>query len=63
MDGVLNDSVGEVLLPHPPIRFYSILPKYEKKSENHSPLSLLTFHIFAERSQLVAVLKACVAHI
>jgi hypothetical protein len=24
---------------------------------------LLTFHIFAERSQLVAVLKACVAHI
>jgi hypothetical protein len=33
MDGVLNDSVGEVVLPHPALPFCSILPKYEKKSE------------------------------
>jgi hypothetical protein len=63
MDGVLNDSVGEVLLPYPPLPFCSILPTYEKKSENPSPLSLLTFHVSAELSQLVAVLKACVAPI
>jgi hypothetical protein len=25
-----------------------MLPKYEKKSEDPSPLSLLTFHVFAE---------------
>jgi hypothetical protein len=63
MDGVFNDSVGEVLLPHPPLPFCSILPKYENKSENPSPLSLLTFHVSAELSQLVEVLKVCVAHI
>jgi hypothetical protein len=50
MDGVLNDSVREVLLPHPPLPFCSILPKYGNKYENPSPLWLLTFHVFAELS-------------
>ena len=63
MGGVFNDSVGEVLLPHPALPFCSILPKYEKKSEDPSPLSFLTFHVFAELSQLVQVLQACVAPI
>jgi hypothetical protein len=62
MDGVINDSVGEVVLPHPPLPFCSILPKYGKKSENPSPHSLLTSHVFAELSQLVAVLKACYSY-
>jgi hypothetical protein len=38
-----------------------MLPKYENKSENPSPLSFLTYHVSSELSQLVAVLKACVA--
>jgi len=33
----------------------SILPKYEKESENPSPRSSLTFHVFAQLSRLVAV--------
>jgi hypothetical protein len=48
IDGVFNDSVGEVLLPHPPLPFCSILPKYENKSEKPSPPSLLTFNVSAE---------------
>jgi hypothetical protein len=62
LDGVLNDSVGEVRLPHPPPGpFCRIMPKYENKSEDPSPLSLLTVHVFAQLSQLVAVFQACVA--
>jgi hypothetical protein len=63
MDGVLNDSVGEMLLPHPPLPFCSILPKYENISENSSPLSLLSVHVFSERSQFVEVFQTCVAPI
>ena len=34
----------------PVLPYYSILPKYEKESENPSPCSLLTFHVFAQLS-------------
>lgn len=33
----------------------SVLPKYEKISENPSPHALLTFHVFTHLSHLVAV--------
>jgi hypothetical protein len=36
----------------------SILPKYENESENHSLRSLLTFHVFAQLSHLVAMRQA-----
>jgi hypothetical protein len=62
MDGVLNDSVGEVLLPHPPLPFCSILPTYEKTSENPSLLSLLTFHAFAELSVCRSAPDVCCSY-
>jgi hypothetical protein len=62
MDGVLNDSVGEVYLPHPPLPFCSILPKYENKSEDPSPLSLLTFHVSAELSACSSVAGVCCSY-
>ena len=37
------------------IPYCSILPKYEKESENPSPRSSLTFHVFAQLSHLVAM--------
>jgi hypothetical protein len=58
MDGVSNYSVGEVLLPHPHLPFCSILPKYEKKSENLSQLSFMTFHVSAELSQLASIIES-----
>jgi len=42
-------------LCQPLILFCSTSPKYEKESENLSPCSLLTFHVFVQLSQLVAM--------
>ena len=39
--------------PHVPC--CSVLPKYENESENSSPRSLLTFHVFAKLSRLIEV--------
>jgi hypothetical protein len=63
MDGVLNDSVGEVLLPHPPLPFCSIFPKYGKKSENPPPLCLLTFHVFAELTACSSAPDVCCLYV
>ena len=52
---VFNDSVSEVLFRQPFITYCRILPKFEKESENPSSRSLLTFHVFAQLSHLLAV--------
>ena len=48
-------------LRHPAVPCCSILPEYEKESENPLPRPFLTFHISAKLSNLVAV-RHCVCY-